>query len=224
LLLCAACDVTIAHGLSDAEARALSATLNREGIAVSSERQGYGEPRYQLAITPSAVPRAVAALRAADLPAPPERERALQKRVSEALSQLPGVRRAAVQISLTSATPSLSELLGTAGTPPRATLTLVRDARTPLDAAQARQLAASLVPDLEPERVELHEQSESALERPCAELSHLGEVTVTSATLATLKLWLAGSLIVHMATAVALLVLLQRRRAREASADVRKPR
>ena len=233
--------MTLARGLSDAEARALSATLNREGIAVSTEREGYADAHFEVTVTPSAVPRAVAALRAAqpaatpaehDLPLLPtrsaereSRERALQKRLGEALLTLPGVRRASVQVHLGDSSSELLELLRP-GRPAAATasIALVHDAEHPLDHEHVRQLAARLVPGLAADAVQLSDQPEAGGCGPCAELSHLGEVTVTSTSMSTLKLWLGASLLAHMLTAITLLILLQRRRARASAATAPRER
>jgi len=235
LLACAACDVTIATGLSDAEARELSAALNREGIAVTTEREGYTEPRYQLSIAPGAVPRAVTALRAGPaamrdaaepaMPLLPTRSaeraadaRARAQQLTRALEQLPGVRKAAVQVQLQEGAPGLRDLLRpSAGASASAHIALVRAADARLDADHVRALAASLVPGLAPSAVQLNEQPEAVGCAPCAELSHLGDVTLTRASLGTLKLWLGASLLAHMLTASTLLVLLHRRRSRAAS-------
>jgi len=241
LCLCAGCDVTLARGLSEAEARGLSAALNREGIAVSTEREGYAEPQFEVSVTPSAVPRAVAALRAVapahtsaerDLPLLPTRsaereahERALQKRVSDALLELPGVRRAAVQVHLADSASGLLELLrpGQAAAA-TASIAVVRDARSPLDLDHVRQLVARMVPGLSTDAVQLSDQPEAGGCGPCAELSHVGEVTVTSTSMGTLKLWLGASLLAHMLSAIALLFVLQRRRTRAGASSTRSER
>ena len=202
---------------------------------MSTEREGHADAHFQVAVTPSAVPRAVAALRAAaptqspapkrELPLVPTRsqeraseELALQERLQRALLELPGVRHAAVQVHLGEATTSLSELLHP-GQPPAATasIALTRDARSPLDREHVRQLALRSVPGLSANALQLSDQAEAGSCTPCAELSHLGEVTLTSTSLSTLKLWLGASLLAHMLSAIALLILLQRRRARAAA-------
>jgi type III secretory pathway lipoprotein EscJ len=205
------------------------------------EREGYSEPKFEVTVTPSAVPRAVAALRAVgpehtaaerELPLIPTpnaereaQERALQRRLIEALQDLPGVRHATVQIHLGDGSSGLSELLN-----PRqaaaatASIALVRAARSPLDLDHVRQLAAHLVPGLVPSAVALSDRPEAVGCGPCAELSHLGEVTVTSTSMGTLKLWLGASLLAHMLSAIALLIVLQRRRPRSTAAPARPER
>ncbi|HTU63703.1 MAG TPA: hypothetical protein VMF89_34805, partial [Polyangiales bacterium] len=65
---------------------------------------------------------------------------------------------------------------------------------------------------LTPSNTRVLQELKAPAAKPCAELGHVGPLTVTRATLPTLKLWFALSLIVHMFGSIALLLLVQRRR------------
>lgn len=238
-LPCLGCDVTIARGLSQHEAKAIGAALNQRGIAVNTTSDPSSESSFRLAIADNAVAQAVEALREHDAPATQTeatseavmpliptrtaerraREAELARQLERALERMPGISRATVQLSLGAEASSLrvlgrpAEARNELATPPSASVALVHT-QAALDLQPIRSWLAASVPGLTPARIAILEQQQPAPDATCAELSHIGDVTVTTASLTTLKLWLCTSLGVHILCALALLFVLHRRSSR----------
>jgi type III secretory pathway lipoprotein EscJ len=222
--------VTLAHGLSEREAQDLSAALNRRGVAVTQDRDGASD-RYTIQVAQSAValawdavhaqcsdqhtpPSAAAALlstREAELRA---QEHHLEANISRAIEALPHVHSAAVLITLARSDPKLTDLLRP---PPsaaaRAVVSLVcAEHRGCPQVNQLQALLSAAVPGLTNANIRILQQTQAQPEPACAKLGNVGPLTVTRASLPTLKLWLAASLVVHMLGSIALLLLVQKRR------------
>ena len=221
--------MTLAHGLSDREAKDLSIALNRRGVAVTQSADGASD-RYAIQVAQSAVPlawdaartqcsakqtppAAAAALlstREAELRA---EEHRLETSVRGAIEALPHVQSAAVMITLARTESKLSELLKP---PPsaaaRAVVSLVCAKPGCPGAAQLAPLLSAAVPGLSAGNIRILQQTQTEPVESCAELGHVGPLTVTRESLPTLKLWFGVSLIVHMLGSVALLLVVQRRR------------
>ena len=228
-------DVMLARGLSEREARDLGAELNRRGVAATQRPDEGANDRYVIQVAESAVaqawdavhdqqarthspPPAAAALlstREAELRAEEQR---LESRISGAIEALPHVHSAAVLITLARTDNDLSDLRRTASsTAPRAVVSLVCDARSACPSTEhIRGLLSAAVPGLTPRNTRVLQELKAQTDKSCAELGHVGPLTVTRATLPTLKLWFAGSLIVHMLGSLALLLLLVQRTRRPA--------
>jgi type III secretory pathway lipoprotein EscJ len=229
MLAGAACnDVTLARGLSDRDATELSAELNRRGIAVTQHEDGEND-RYALRVAESAVPAAWEAhtpqCRAEQAPASSallamrevalrEREHDLEARLQAAIHQLPNVRSATVLITLARPDTQLADLLHpTTVAAPRALVSLVCGrAGACQSQEQLQPLLMAAIPGLNAKNIRVLTQIENVPEVACAELGHIGPLTVTRASLPTLKLWFAASLVLHMLGALALLFLAQRKR------------
>jgi type III secretory pathway lipoprotein EscJ len=223
-----ACDVTIALDLPRAEAELWKEALNRRGIAVSVLPSSGGEPDHvELSIADTAVARAVQVLRERTIPkAEAEepalaliptrqaqqkaRERAISTQIARALEQKPGVVRADVSVQLSPPEESLGGLLQ-AKSAPSALVLIVRAPDAALDEQQLQALVELSVPGLERSKIVWSEHIADRPNTNCAELSHVGALTVTSASASTLKRWFGASLCVHMLMAAALLYVLHRK-------------
>ena len=222
--------MTLARGLSEREARDLGAELNRRGVAATQRSDG-ASGRYAIQISESAVPQAWEAVRAqctrAHAPPPAAaallstreaelraEEQRLEARVAAAIEALPHVESAAVLITLARQDNNLSDLRrAPTGSAPRAVVSLVCDARGACPSADhLRALLSAAVPRLLANNIKILQELSATTEEPCAELGHVGPLTVTRKTLPTLKLWFAASLIVHMLGSLALLLMVQRKR------------
>lgn len=222
--------MTLAHGLSEREAKDLSVQLNRRGVAVTQSTDGASD-RFALQVAQSAVPQAWDAVHAqcsADRPPPAAamallstreaelraEEQRLEASVSRAIEALPHVHSAAVLITLARADSKLNDLLKPAANHgPRAVVSLVCAQRGGCpNTAQVTALLTAAVPGLTGAGTRILQQTQNEPAPSCAELGHVGPLTVTRESLPTLKLWFGVSLIVHMFGSLALLLLVQRKR------------
>lgn len=223
----------MARGLTRHEAEAASAQLNLHGIAVSTSADSQKAERFQLAVAESAVAEAVAALTpraqtlASDsvpartirkLPLVPTRsaearakEEELDARLRQLVRSVPGVVEIAVQSTIMPARDTLDDL--SAAPRPAAiklNVQLLREADSPALAERVRELITKRVPELARAAIAIDERALAPLSTRCAPLTHLGPITLTAASMSTLKLWLGTSLLVHMLSAAALLAMLRR--------------
>ena len=222
--------MTLARGLSEREAKDLSSELNRRGVAATQHSDG-ARDRYAIKVSESAVAQAWDAVRAqrARAHAPPPaaaallttreaelraEEQRLEARLGLAIEALPHVHSAAVLVTLARPDNNLSDLRrASPGSAARAVVSLVCDARNACPGADhIRALLSATLPGLAASNIRILQDVKAQTEKPCAELGHVGPLTVTRASLPTLKLWFAASLIVHMLGSLALLVLVQKRR------------
>jgi type III secretory pathway lipoprotein EscJ len=237
-----ACDVTLARGLTRHEAEAASARLNQEGIAVSTRADTQQPERFQLEVAQSAVPQAMDALaprthavpddalasRARrNLPLVPTRnaeararEEVLNAKLRQLLRSIPGVAEVAVQTTITPARERLDDLNAAPQHPSiKLEIQLVRETDAPMLGERARALIAKSGPELEHALLTIEERALPRISNACAALTHIGPITLTAASMSTLKLWLSLSLLIHMASAAALIAVLRRsqrlRRARD---------
>jgi type III secretory pathway lipoprotein EscJ len=229
LAFCACSDVTLARGLSERDARDLGAELNRRGVAATQHSDGASD-RYAIQVSESAVAQAWEAVRAQCSRAqslPPAasallttreaelraEEQRLEARLSAAIEDLPHVHSAAVLITLPRQDNNLSELRRATPTAARAVVSLVCKGGAACPSAEhVRGLLSAALPALSSNNIRVLQETQAPTEEPCAELGHVGPLTVTRASLPTLKLWFAASLIVHMLGSLALLLVVQRNR------------
>lgn len=233
--------MTVARGLSAHEAQAMSARLNQSGIAVTKAADGAHRDLFQLEIADHAVASAVEVLSPrpeALLAAPAQqeplplvptqaaeeraREAALDARLRALIRGLPGVVDAAVQTSSSTPRSTLEDLERAAPRPElRANVQLIREAEAPALSERVRELLANETAGLPAAAIHVAERTLPKDTTGCATLVHLGPITLTIDSLSTLRMWLIGSALVHMASAIALLVIVRRsqqlRRARRDS-------
>jgi type III secretory pathway lipoprotein EscJ len=208
------CDVALVRGLSREDAQAMSVELERNGVVarVVADRGA----QLRLEVNEAAVADAVSVLARRDvLPAPAAlsdawietpgelraREAVRTERALEAsLLRLPNVREARVHITPAAGLHALPETHA----PPAASVLIVRTPKSDSIAAHAQALVAGAVPGLSPATVRVVEIERShAL--PPLQLARIGPIVVSAQSAATLKGWIAGSLVVHMLLAGALL-------------------
>jgi type III secretory pathway lipoprotein EscJ len=226
--LAACSDVTLASGLSERDAKDLGAELNRRGVAVTQRADGAG---YVLQVSESAVPLAWQAARTQCAQLQPQptaapalfstretelraEEKHLEARIGSAIEALPNVHSAAVLITLGRPENKLTELRAPpAASAPRAVVSLVCEGHGSCPVAeQLHALLSAAVPGLTSSNIRVLQETQRELDPACAELGHVGPLTVTRESLPTLKLWFAASLVVHMLGSLALLLVVQRRR------------
>jgi type III secretion protein J len=227
------CDVALIRGLSREQANDALAALDRNGVVGRAVPDDRASSRMRIDVNDSAVADAVAALEAertraqcaAGAPAPAsrwietpgeERERhaaRLEQQLERSLSRLPGVAEAHVHLSLPTGPSSLPE----AQTPAAASLLLVRTASGAPVAAAAKELVAGATAGLAPSDVRVVETVQKATAAREARFARVGPVVVNQESLGALRLWIAVSLLVHIALAAALLRPLLRRRAKAKS-------
>ena len=219
--------MTLARGLSERDARDLGAELNRRGVAATRRAEG---AYYAIQVSESAVADAWGAVHgersqaatqpAASAPLLTTREAELRAeesrldaRLGAAIARLPHVRSATVLTTLPRPDASLSDLRASpASGSPRVLVALSCDGRGACPTqAQLHTLLVAALPDLPRDHLRLVQQIETDAEAPCAELGHVGPLTVTRTSLPTLKLWFAASLVVHMLGSLALLLMVRRR-------------
>jgi type III secretory pathway lipoprotein EscJ len=214
--------------LPEDRAQVLAAELNRRGIAVSTAPDTADSRLLQLEVASHAVADAVQALGAGSVPEGPAtseteaiiptresersaRERRLAAELTRAIAQLPGVRRATVQLRLPEPRHSLSDLLGPPGSElAHATVSVVRKRADASQASKIRALLQARLPTLTDPTVLFSEEPGQDC-TPCAALARVGTLTVTRESLTALKLWLGASLVLHMFGALTLLYFLRRR-------------
>jgi hypothetical protein len=78
-------------------------------------------------------------------------------------------------------------------------------------AEQLQPLLGAAIPGLSSSNIRVL-QTPARVEPACADLGHIGPLTVTRASLPNLKLWFAASLVLHMVGSLALLLVVQRKR------------
>lgn len=215
--------------MSAEEARTLGQRLNRDGIAVSTARDPAAHDRFQLEVSESAVAAAVQTLKE-DQPKPVEpasqapliptrtaelraREDALRLQLTAAIEHLRGVHAAAVQVLLPAPSNALDRLGHAASaTRPIVSAVVLRDAGSAPVLARAREIIAASMPGIDANAIKVMESERTGAARDCAPLAHIGPVTLTTTSLATLRAWLAASALINMLCGIALLVLLRRNR------------
>lgn len=227
--LIAGCNITLVSELAAPDAEALRSELNRQGIAITTVETAHG---YELEVAESSVARAVAALRRSKPLTTPDaaahadalvstrsseqrlQAEAVRAELERVIGKLSGVHSCSVQLDMPPRDQHLDDLLHPAPEPaPKVTVTVVRAADRSLDQNAVRQLVARTHGFAHAE-VQVIEQAGEAACVPCAELAHVGALTVTASSVVTLKQWLGASLLVHMLGALTLLVMMRRRRSR----------
>jgi type III secretory pathway lipoprotein EscJ len=234
MLLTAACDITLASGLSAGDAAHMSAELNRHAVAATQVRDDGTRGRYRLEVSANAVEAALTALSsercqrtdtdataASDeeplLPSEQDRrqrlDRALGLELTRSIELLPGVQRARVQLTRPSPNPSLADLTHASAPPtPSASVVLMRARNSQPVTESARALLLAAIPQLAPQSIAVIENTVEEAPGECTPLSRVGPIGVTRDSTSMLKAWLAAALLVHMLLAAALLYVLTRQR------------
>jgi type III secretion protein J len=241
--------VPVAAGLDEGQANRVVVALDKAGVGADKETDPGTEGRFRVVVEKDDAPRAIAAMRDEDLPAPqaagildamgkgslvPSQlaEHAqfvagLSGELERTLSAIDGVLGARVHLSLPDRDP-LRE-----GPRPKATASVLlkhRGATPPIDAHEVKRLVAGAAPSLAPDDVAV-----VMIPRPAPAatgdrtLSRLGPITATRGSVSTLRIVAAAVVLVDLVLVFSVLVLWSRLRrvraaALEESPDLRQAR
>jgi type III secretion protein J len=237
-LSAAACESTIATGLDETQANAVVVALDERGIGAGKDAIGTGEDAtYDVRVASDDVARALSVLNATDLPrarepgiaevfgegslvptATEERARyvaAMGGELARSIEAIDGVLDARVHVAL----PERRDFALDEERPrPRASVLIKhRPGRAPYDAREIAALVAGAVPEMLPEDVAIVAVEAPAARGELASLVRIGPIAVSHGSAPILKSVLGVSLGLHAVLAIALLVLVLRRR-RDANA------
>jgi type III secretion protein J len=247
--LVAGCTVPIAGGLDEGQANRVMVALDHAGVGGEKESDPQVEGRFRVVVERDEAPRAIAALREEDLPAPstpglldamgkgslvPSQltEHAqfvtgLSGELERSLSAVDGVLSARVHLSL----PEIDPLRE--GPRPKATASVLikhRGSTPPLEAHEVKRLVAGAAPGLAPDDVAvvmLPRPTPAALADRA--LSRLGPVTATRGSIALLRVIAAAVVVFDLALGFAVIALWSRLRklraiSPEEAPELRQPR
>ena len=241
-LVCLGCDATIASGLEESQANRILVALDAQGIGADKERlaSGVDETRWEVLVAPDDVGRALAVLRAADLPsereegiaevfgegslvptATEERARyaaALAGELARSIESIDGVLDARVHLAI----PETRDFALDAEPPRARASVLVKHAadRDPPDSEAVQALVSGAVTGMHAEDVAV-----VAVPGPVATvpggtgLARIGPIAVSQGSAGTLKAILGATLALNLVLAIALIVTLARRRRSSTTTD-----
>jgi type III secretion protein J len=216
------CDVTLVRDLSREQADDAARVLDRSGVVGRAVAEDVADSRWRIDVDGASVAAGVAALSAnrarAMCPndeAPssasrwietPGEERArhasqLSAQLERSLARLPGVIEARVHVTLPFGMNSLPETQ----TPAAASALVVRETGSASAAVATRELIAGALPTLLPSEVRVVESIAPPTTAPTPQFARFGPVVVTRDSANALKLWIAGSLLVNILLAAAVL-------------------
>ena len=235
LSISAACDATVASGLEESEANRIVVALEAQDIGADKQRiaAGTDETLWDVSVAPDDVGRALAVLRAADLPRTPERgiaevfgegslvptateERAryaaaLAGELAASIEAIDGVLDARVHVALPEAR---DFALDEAPPAPRASVLIKhRPGDAPYDESEVRELVAGAVDGMTVESVAVvGVPGPTTPERTASSLVRVGPISVTRGSSFALKALLGGALLSNLILAAALIFVSMRRR------------
>lgn len=231
-LLLAACEAQLAEGLPDEQASALVVALDGAGIAATRMGDGAEPPHYRVSVAPDDVADALAVMRAEGLPhavpeglaetfgegslvPTPTEERArlvaaLSGELARSIEEIDGVLVARVHLAL----PETETLALDAPRPePRASVLIrYRGDVAPYDEGAVRRLVAGAIDHLDEAHVAIVGVGSPPPPPLEHRLAHVGPIAVTHGSATLLKLVLGGSLVLNVLIALALVVVVRRRR------------
>ena len=233
-LLLAGCQSTIASGLDEAQANRIVVALDSHGIGADKSRVAAGtdEPRWEIDVATDDVGRALAILRAADLPRAAEpgigdvfgegslvptatEERAryavgLAGELAASIESIDGVLDARVHVAIPEAR---DFALDEAPPRPRASVLIKhRPGPPPYDESQIRALVAGAVHGMQPEDVAVVGVPGPAAPEATGSLVRVGPISVTRGSSGALKSVLGAALGLNLILAAALVLVWVRRR------------
>lgn len=229
-MLLAACSTTLERGLSAAQADEVVLALSEHGIGASSEAER-GASGFEVVVLESDVASALAVLRSEGLPrtdapgtaeafaepslvptAGEERARvaaAAAADLARAIETLEGVHDARVHVGMPD--PSVVPLDEAPPAVVASVLVRTRPGRSP-DEAAIRALVAGAVPGLAPERVTIVVTTMPPATDAAEPLVFVGPIAVTHGSASTLRAVLAAMLAINVVLAVAIGVVVRRKR------------
>ena len=232
------CVVPVATGLDEGQANRVVVALDRVGVGADKEVDPAIEGKFRVVIERNDAPRAIAALRDEELPAPTvpglldsmgkgslvpsqlaehvQFVAGLSGELERTLSAIEGVLGARVHLSLPDADP-LRE--GARPKPTASVLLKHRGATPPIDAHEVKRLVAGAAPGLSPDDVAVVMVSRPlGSASPDRTLSRLGPITATRGSVGVLRIVAAVVVLVDVVLVLAVLVLWSRLRRVRASA------
>jgi type III secretion protein J len=237
--LLSACSVPVAGALDEAQANRVVVALDRAGVGAEKEADPSAEGRFRVMVERDEAPRAIAAMREEELPAPnaPGLLEAMGKgslipsqltehaqfvsglsgELERTLTGIEGVLTARVHLSLPENDP-LHE-----GPRSKATASVLlkhRGANPPIEALEVKRLVAGAAPGLLPDDVAVVMVSRPApVVAGDRSLAKLGPITTTQASMRILRAAIAMALVVDLALVATVLALWSRLRKLRAGLD-----
>ncbi len=219
LLLAAGCSVPVATGLDDADSNRVIVALEKSGVAAQKEQDPQSEGNWRVTVARDDAPAAVAVLTEEGLPPPttpgvldalgkgsivPSRTAEHAKLIAgtagdleHSLLAVDGVLSARVHLAVPEKTAFFDE--GKEPDPTASVLIRHRGATPPIATAQVQRLVAGAVPGLDPDHVSVVETQSATPARPAGrELSRLGPITVTRASMLPLRLIVGGAVLLNV--------------------------
>ena len=233
--IAAGCDATVASGLAEGEANRILVALEAQDIGADKLRiaAGTDETLWDVTVAPDDVGRALAVLRAADLPRAPEpginevfgegslvptatEERAryaaaLAGELAASIEAIDGVLDARVHVAI----PEVRDFaLDDAPPAPRASVLIKhRPGEPPYDEVEIKALVAGAVDGMTAENVAVVGVPGPATPEPTASsLVRVGPISVTRGSAFALKAMLGGALLLNLLLAAALIFVSMRKR------------
>ena len=224
----AGCSSAVASDLPESEANRALVALEARGVAASKERDPETDDRFRVLVAEGDAAAAAAVL---SQEAVPSRENpgvlqslgsgsmvpsrlaeharllsGISGELEQSLQAVDGVVSARVHLAAPERNPLNPEL--EPGKPSASVLLRHRGAQPPLASSEIQKLVAGAVPGLEPGAVSVVASTAAAVARPPErELSRVGPITVTRASLSPLRLVAAGAVALNLALLAAVLLL-----------------
>jgi len=226
------CSVPVAGALDETQANRIVVALDRAGVAAEKESDPAAEGRFRVSVERDEAPRAIAALREEELPAPAppglldamgkgalipsqltehaQYVSGLAGELERTLTTLEGVLTARVHLSLPDADP-LREAPRTKAT--AAVLLKYRGATPPIDALEVKRLIAGAAPGISPDDVAVVMVSRPAPSGAADRgLAKLGPITTTHSSMRLLRAATGVVLAIAVALVATVLALWSRLR------------
>lgn len=228
VVILAGCSSPVASDLPESEANRALVALESRGVAASKERDPETDDRFRVLVAEGDTAAAAAVL---SQEAVPSRENpgvlqslgsgsmvpsrlaeharllsGISGELEQSLQAVDGVVSARVHLAAPERNPLDPEQ--EPGKPSASVLLRHRGAQPPLASSEIQKLVAGAVPGLEPAAVSVVASTAAALARPPErELSRVGPITVTRASLSPLRLVAAGAVVLNLALLSAVLLL-----------------
>jgi type III secretion protein J len=233
------CTAPVAAGLDEPQANRIVVALDRAGVGAEKETDPAAEGRFRVMVERDEAPRAIAALREEELPAPStpglldamgkgalvpseltehaQFESGLAGELERTLTGVEGVLTARVHLSLPERDP-LRE--GAKVKPTAAVLLKHRGATPPIDALEVKRLVAGAAPGLAPDDVAVVMVSRPAPTVSAdRSLARLGPITTTRASMRLLRMGIGAVVAIDLILVATVLALWSRVRRLRAGAE-----
>lgn len=245
MVLAAGCESAVGNRLTETQADQILVALGERGIGAVKEAESGGgdEARYRVVVPSDDASRALALMRAADLPrredpglndvfgqgslvptATEERARftaALSGELARSIETIDGVLDARVHLALPD---SRDVALDEAPIRPRASVLIKhRAGAAPYREDAIRALVSGAVQGMQPEDVAVVGVAAPAMPQATSAIVHVGPLAVTRGSAGTIKWVLGASLALHLVMALVLAGVVARSRRKRADAPTAEP-